>query len=84
LKSRETIAPFRPLIQRLKQRHFAFSFQHFSYEGAGHVLAGASQLAPARPIGASDIAIGGTENANTAARNDAWAKVCAFFSAYLK
>jgi len=72
------------VVERLKQRHFAFSFQHFSYEGAGHLLAGPSRLASASPSGAGDIAIGGTETANAAARDDAWTKVCGFFDAYLK
>jgi hypothetical protein len=72
------------VVERLRESEFAFSFQHFSYDGAGHLLAGPSRLAPARPIGAGDMAIGGTESANAAARDDAWAKVCTFFSTYLK
>ena len=72
------------VIERLKQRHFAFSFQHFSYDGAGHLRAGPSRLEPTRPIGAGGLAIGGTENANATARDDAWAKVCTFFGANLK
>jgi uncharacterized protein len=72
------------VVERLREREFAFSFQHFSYDGAGHLLAGPSRLAPARPIGAGDMAIGGTESTNAAARDDAWAKVCTFFGAYLK
>jgi dienelactone hydrolase len=72
------------VVERLRGREFAFSFQHFSYDGAGHLLAGPSRLAPARPIGAGDMAIGGTESANAAARDDAWAKACTFFGTYLK
>jgi len=72
------------VVERLKQSRFAFSFQHFSYEGAGHLLAGPSRLAPAHPIGAGGLAIGGTEDANAAARDDAWVKVCTFFGANLK
>ncbi|MGA3198364.1 MAG: acyl-CoA thioester hydrolase/BAAT C-terminal domain-containing protein [Halobacteriota archaeon] len=72
------------VVDRLRESEFVFSFQHFSYDGAGHLLAGPSQLAPARPIGAGDLAIGGTESANAAARDDAWTKVCTFFGAYLK
>ena len=71
-------------VERLRKRQFVFPFQHFSYDGAGHLLAGPSRLAPARPIGAGDMAIGGTESANAAARDDAWAKVCTFFGTYLK
>ena len=71
------------VVERLKQRHFAFSFQHFPYDGAGHLLAGPSRLAPARSIGAGDMAVGGTEDANAAARDDAWAKVCTFLGANL-
>jgi dienelactone hydrolase len=72
------------VVERLRGREFTFSFQHFSYDGAGHLLAGPSRLAPARPIGAGDMAIGGTESANAAARDDAWAKACTFFGTYLK
>jgi dienelactone hydrolase len=72
------------VVERLKQRHFAFSFQHSSYDGAGHLLAGPSRLAPVRSIDAGGMAIGGTEEANAAARDDAWAKVCTFFGTYLK
>jgi len=72
------------VIERLKQRHFAFSFQHFSYDDAGHLLAGPGRLAPAGPIGAEGMSIGGTENANAAARDDAWARVCTFFDANLR
>ena len=72
------------VVERLKQRHFAFSFQHFSYDGAGHLLAGPTRLAPTRPTGAGGMAFGGTEDANASARDDAWAKVCTFFGANLK
>jgi hypothetical protein len=72
------------VIERLKQRHFAFSFQHFSYDGAGHLLAGPSRLAPATATGAGGIAIGGTTSANAAARDDAWSKVLTFFGANLR
>ena len=71
------------VVERLKQRHFAFSFQHFPYDGAGHLLAGPSRLAPASTLGAGGMAIGGTEAANAAARDDAWAKVCTFLGANL-
>jgi len=72
------------VVERLREREFAFPFQHLRYDGAGHLLAGPSRLAPASPIGASGMAIGGTASANAAARDDAWAKVCTFFGAYLK
>jgi uncharacterized protein len=72
------------VVERLKQRHFAFSFQHSSYDGAGHLLAGPSRLAPVRSIDAGGMAIGGTAEANAAARDDAWANVCTFFGTYLK
>ena len=72
------------VVERLKQRHFAFSVQHFAYDGAGHLLAGPSRLAPARSTGAGGMAIGGTEDTNAAARDDAWANVCTFFGTYLK
>ena len=62
--------------------HF-FSFQHCSYDGAGHLLAGPSRLAPAASISAGGMTFGGTENANAAAREKAWTKVCGFFGAYL-
>ncbi len=71
------------VVERLKQRHFAFSFQHFPYDGAGHLLAGPSRLAPASTLGAGGMPIGSTEDANAAARDDAWAKVCTFFGANL-
>jgi len=71
------------VVERLKQRHFTFSFQHCSYDGAGHLLAGPSRLAPAASISAGGMTFGGTENANAAAREEAWTKVCGFFGAYL-
>jgi uncharacterized protein len=72
------------VVERLREREFAFPFQHMRYDGAGHMLAGPGRLAPASPIGADGMAIGGTASANAAARDDAWAKVCTFFGAYLK
>jgi len=72
------------VMERLKQHHFTSSFQHFSYDGAGHMLAGPSRLAPASSFGAGGLTIGGTEAANVAARDDAWMKVCRFFGAYLE
>jgi uncharacterized protein len=70
------------VVERLKQHNFRFSFQHLRYGGAGHLLAGPSRLSPASSIGG--MALGGTESANAAARDDAWTKVCGFFDAYLK
>ncbi|HYA33711.1 MAG TPA: acyl-CoA thioester hydrolase/BAAT C-terminal domain-containing protein [Candidatus Bathyarchaeia archaeon] len=72
------------IVERLRQQRFAFSFEHLSYEGAGHLLAGPNSLSPSRTVGANGVNVGGTESANAAARNDAWQKVCAFFGAYLK
>jgi dienelactone hydrolase len=72
------------VVGRLKQHNFRFSLQHLRYDGAGHLLAGPSRLAPARSIGARGMALGGTESANAAARDEAWTKVCGFFGAYLK
>ncbi|MGA7075356.1 MAG: acyl-CoA thioester hydrolase/BAAT C-terminal domain-containing protein [Halobacteriota archaeon] len=72
------------VVERLKQHNFRFSFQHLRYDGAGHLLAGPSRLTPAPSISAGGMAFGGTENANAAARDDAWTKVCGFFGAYLK
>jgi len=71
------------VIERLNQRDFAFSFEHLSYDGAGHLSAGPSRLAPTRPIGADRMDIGGTGSANSAARDDAWAMACRFFDLYL-
>ena len=72
------------IVKRLSKREFTFSFQHLKYDGAGHLPAGPSRLATARPRSAGGMAIGGTESTNAAARDDAWAKVCTFFGAYLK
>ena len=65
------------VVERLKQHNFRFFLQHLRYDGAGHLLAGPSRLAPARSIGG--MALGGTESANAAARDEAWTKVCGFF-----
>jgi uncharacterized protein len=72
------------VVERLKLHNFRFSFLHLRYDGAGHLLAGPSRLAPARSIEAGATALGGTESANAAARDEAWTKVCGFFGAYLK
>jgi uncharacterized protein len=72
------------VVGRLKQHNFRFSLQHLRYDGAGHLLAGPSRLAPTRSIGAGGMALGGTESANAAARDEAWTKVCGFFGAHLK
>jgi dienelactone hydrolase len=72
------------VIERLRKREFVFPFEHLRYDSAGHLLAGPSRLAPARPMVEGGIAVGGNERANAAARDDAWAKACTFFDAYLK
>jgi dienelactone hydrolase len=72
------------IVERLKQRNFAFSFQHLSYDSTGHLLAGPNRLTPSRKISAGGLSIGGTVEANAAARDDAWEKACAFLDEYLK
>jgi uncharacterized protein len=71
-------------IKRLRQRHFAFHFQHLTYEGAGHLVAGPSRLTPSRSRQAQGMKLGGTKSANATARDDAWTKVHEFFSAHLE
>ena len=71
-------------VERLKKHQFTFPFQHFAYEGAGHLLAGPSRLAPERSSSARGMRLGGTENANVAARDDAWSMARDFFDEYLK
>jgi dienelactone hydrolase len=70
--------------ERLRKRRFAFPFHHLKYGGAGHLLAGPSQLTRMHSPPAQGIKLGGTESANAAARDDAWTKVIDFFGAYLK
>jgi dienelactone hydrolase len=71
-------------IKRLRQHQFGFQFQHLKYEGAGHLVAGLSRLTPARSPQAQAMTLGGTEGANTAARDDAWTQVRGFFDTHLK
>jgi uncharacterized protein len=71
-------------VERLRQRQFAFPFQHLTYDGAGHLLAGPSRLAPARSLQAQGMNLGGTESSNAAARDNAWREVRDFFETHLK
>jgi len=72
------------VIERLRQRHFSFAFQHISYAYAGHLLAGPGRLVPPRLRDKEqELNLGATESANAAARDDAWAKVREFLSVHL-
>ena len=72
------------VVERLRQNQFAFAFRHLRYDGAGHLLAGPSRLAPARSLQAEGMNFGGTESVNAAARDNAWRDVRDFFETRLK
>jgi dienelactone hydrolase len=63
------------IIERLEKRKYPFKFRHISYDDAGHIPPGASDVMPA-----SAKYIGGIDAANAFARDDAWGKALAFIS----
>lgn len=71
------------VVERLSQHHFSFAFRHVSYANAGHLPVGPSRIAQRSRDRKQELNFGGTESANAAARDDAWAKVREFLSAHL-
>ncbi|HJS45312.1 MAG TPA: acyl-CoA thioester hydrolase/BAAT C-terminal domain-containing protein [Rhizomicrobium sp.] len=70
---------------RLRTRNFAYSFEHKNYEGAGHSIFIGDPAAPRRPDSASiDAFMGGSAQANSAARADSWQRVLRFLDVALK
>ena len=67
--------------RRLKANGFRFRFEHLAYPDAGHGVMGA-------PVSAEQAAqlarLGGTPEANMAARADAWPKILAFLDETLR
>jgi dienelactone hydrolase/uncharacterized protein (DUF2141 family) len=71
--------------ERLYANHFAFTFEHKNYEGAGHGIFVGEPAAPRRTDSASiDAFMGGSAEANAAARADSWQRVLAFLEKSLK
>lgn len=71
--------------ERLRARHFAYTFEHKNYEGAGHSIFIGDPAAPRRPESASiDAFMGGSMQANAAARADSWQRILEFLDKALK
>lgn len=71
------------VIARLDAKGFAHKRRHIAYEGAGHLAA--VPLPPGAPpalasLDTGGLDLGGTPEANAAARADAWKQVTAFFA----
>jgi uncharacterized protein len=79
---RDPIWPSTPMCghiaERLSEKGFSVPFEHAAYENAGHISAGPSRHGSVNPA-----FIGGTAEANTAAKDDAWDKACRFLSRHL-
>jgi uncharacterized protein len=72
------------IMSRLKARDFGYAYNHLAYPGAGHIpLFGDPAGAPSGYAAVGAI-MGGTDEANAAARRDAWPKALAFFDQALK
>jgi dienelactone hydrolase/uncharacterized protein (DUF2141 family) len=70
---------------RLRAQKFAYSFEHKNYEGAGHSIFVGDPGAAKRPESASmDAFMGGSTEANSAARADSWQRSLKFLDANLK
>jgi dienelactone hydrolase len=68
------------VIARLDTKHFRFAHEHIAYDNAGHV----APLPPSNNSALKTLStLGGTEEGNTAARTDAWARTGSFFKKYL-
>lgn len=70
-------------VRRLREREFPFTFDHLSYEDAGHVFD-----YPFRPTTVSDVVpsqrpmvmrLGGTPAGNARAARETWSRVLAFY-----
>jgi dienelactone hydrolase len=72
------------VVERLTQWQFAFPYRHLTYKGAGHLLAGPSQLTSARSVRDRGMNLGGAESVNSAARDSAWREVLDFFAMHLR
>lgn len=72
----------RRIGRRLRDRGFAHRFEHLDYPDAGHAVLGPApdSLEKAAPL----AQLGGTAEANLAARADAWPKVLQFLETTLK
>ncbi|MEO7394695.1 MAG: acyl-CoA thioester hydrolase/BAAT C-terminal domain-containing protein [Chitinophagaceae bacterium] len=75
------------VVDRLKNKKFGFSYEHLSYDNAGHAITGPPRKSsPVSVIPAADTSssprpiwqMGGTPEGNTLARNDAWTKIIKF------
>ena len=73
------------VMARLKRLKFRHDFAHLAYDGAGHaVFVGAPDSVMARGLGAPNVMLGGSPDANAKAWADDWPKVVAFYDKALK
>lgn len=67
------------IIDRLRARHSSFAFEHKNYEGAGHSIFAGDPAVPGRGDSATiDAFMGGSAEANHAARADSCHASCNF------
>jgi uncharacterized protein len=71
------------VMARLKANKFRFAYEHLTYPKAGHAILG-TPLQADDPRVAKLSQLGGTPEANVAARNEAWEKTLSFLDRSLK
>ena len=67
------------IIARLKERKHKYSYEHLSYESAGHAI-GRIYRPTTSSMGTGTLAMGGTAEANARAQADSWPKVLRFLN----
>lgn len=73
------------VVERLRAHHFTFAVEHKNYEGAGHSIFIGDPAAPPRAEnGAMNAFMGGSAEANVAARSDSWQRILGFLGRALK
>jgi dienelactone hydrolase len=75
------------VMERLRQHQFKFTYEHLSYEGAGHAIAvpyiPLSASHAIHPMDGRDYAYGGNPEGASFANSDSWNKVLQFLGRYL-
>jgi dienelactone hydrolase len=69
------------VIQRLDAKGFRYAHEHIAYPDAGHRVAALPSNGPANAFEDAhpELGLGGTKEANGAARVDVWKRTIAFF-----
>jgi len=73
-----------PIGERLRARKFDYPFEHKNYEGAGHsIFVGKPALSQPIDPTSMDAFMGGSAEANIAARADSWQRILHFLDTSL-